>query len=150
MLARVKRMGSASLRCGGPPAARTCALALAGLAGGCGTSVQELLRADAEMSWQADLVMAGADARDPALAEPLAAAEEEKIEACQPITDAVQQRIRGAEEEDFADTVLTGIGELVTWALPVGPPEDCAEAQERYRQSIVDLERRLEAMDNSG
>ena len=143
--------GAPALR-GRPAAApRLPLVALVGLIGGCGTSVQELLRADAEMSWQAEQVMSSAEARDPVLAEPLAAAEEEKIAACQPITDAVQQRLRGGSAEpDFGETILTGLGEFVTWALPVGPPDDCAEAQDQYRQSIVDLERRLEAMDNNG
>lgn len=121
------------------------------LVAACGTDVQELLEAEAEMTWQASEAIARAEQYDPALATPVEDAEAEKVVACQQITDALQRRIRGEDEEesDFGDDIVSGLEEFVAWVLPVGPVEDCAEAQEQYRQSINDLERRLQDLASS-
>ena len=130
------------------PAVPHAALVAALATTACGTDVQALLEAEAQMTWQASEVVNTAQYYDPTLAEPVERAEAAKVEACQDITQALQRRIRGEAEErsDLGDDIVAGLEEFMAWALPIGPVEDCADAQEQYRQSILDLERRLQTL----
>lgn len=100
------------------------------------------------MTWQATAAVAAAHERDPDLAREVEAAEEAKIVACEPVNAALQERIRGEEEDgDFGDEVYAELSDFVVRVFPIGDVEDCAEAHEEYRASIQALQHRLAELD---
>lgn len=102
------------------------------------------------MTWQATAAVAAAHERDPELAREVEAAEAAKIEACEPVNNALQERIRGeAEDQDFGDEVYAELTDFMVRVFPIGEVEECAEAHEDYRASIVALQHQLEVLEVS-
>ncbi len=118
----------------------------------CGTNVRDLLSEEAELTWQANSAIAAAEQQDPTLVAPVLVAEVEaaeaaKVEACAPVNDALQERMRGAEEEpDFTEEIYSDIEDLMVRMFPIGEIEDCADAHEDYRESVNALQGRLEEL----
>ena len=123
-----------------------------GLLAGCGTDVRDILSEEAELTWQASFAIAEAEQQDPEVVEPtlvaqLEAAEAAKIEACAPVRNAMQERMRDYEEDrDFTDELYEDLEQFMVRVFPIGEIEDCADAHELYRESVFALQNRLDEL----
>ena len=118
------------------------------LLSGCGTSVRSLLEEDSRLWWDAEPVIASAEALEPGLEDGVYAAEAAKHEACQSVTDAVQRRLSDGDRS-FATRLRSDLSELAALLVPFPSLKRCAEAQARYRREVASLCRRLEDRDKT-
>ena len=128
------------------------AVVACGFLAACGTNVRDLLSEEAELTWQATSAIAAAEQHDSALVAPtlvaeVEAAEAAKVEACAPVNSALQERMRGGEEDqDFTEELYSDLEDLMVRMFPIGEIEDCADAHEHYRESVLALQDRLEEL----
>lgn len=117
------------------------ALGLTLLFAGCGTNVKHVLATDSRLTLEADRVAMEAEASDPALAEALYAAEDNKRVACDRLNDAVIDMMEN--RYDFFDNFYADLTQLVVLIVPFASVERCADAMADYQEALIDARNRL-------
>ena len=116
-------------------------LLVCGLLSGCGTNVRWLLTEQGELTPEADRLATAAEGLGKGMEQPVYDAEDRQLAACRFLTDAVAEGM--AQKPSAGQQFVSNLSAVVVLLVPVEPVENCSDAIDAYRESIVQLDHEL-------
>lgn len=118
-------------------------LLVCGFLAGCGTDVKWLLAEQGQLTPKADRLTTAAETLGTGIEKPVYDAEDNELEACRFLTEAVAERMQQKEDPTLGQQMVSDLSVAVVQLVPIERVERCADSVDAYRDSIAELERKL-------
>jgi hypothetical protein len=118
-------------------------LLVCGFLAGCGTDVKWLLTEQGQLTPKADRLTTAAETLGTGIEKPVYDAEDNELEACRFLTEAIAERMQQKEDPTLGQQMVSDLSVAIVQLVPVEQVERCADSVDAFRDSIAELERKL-------